>query len=52
MSRLNFYQPDIASVVMEIVDRYELDPEMLKLEITESAYTENPRELDPERGKI
>ena len=45
MSRLNFYQPDIASVVMEIVDRYELDPEMLKLEITESAYTENPREL-------
>ncbi len=45
MSRLNFYQPDIASVILEMVDKYELDPKMLKLEITESAYTENPREL-------
>lgn len=45
ISRLNFYNPRLCSIFINLVKKYDIPPRMLKLEITESAYTENPRQL-------
>ena len=41
VSRINFYNPDLAEIVMGLLKKYELEPWMLKLEITESVYMDN-----------
>ena len=45
VSRLNFYSVDFLDTVLGLLDKYDLEPWMLKLEITESAYTDNPHQL-------
>ena len=45
VSRLNFYDGDFCDTVVELLQKYELDPSLLRLEITESAYTDNPMQL-------
>jgi EAL domain-containing protein (putative c-di-GMP-specific phosphodiesterase class I) len=45
VSRVNFYNADFFASVMALLKKYDLEPWMLKLEITETAYTENPRQL-------
>jgi len=45
VSRLNFYNFDFLDTIMGLLDQYKLEPWMLKLEITESAYTDNPHQL-------
>ena len=45
VSRVNFYSGDFLDSVMALLQKYDLEPWMLKLEITETAYTENPRQL-------
>lgn len=45
ISRVNFALPDLAEQVKEKTDRHGIPPELLHLEVTESAYTENPREI-------
>ena len=45
VSRLNFYNFDFLDTIMGLLEQYELEPWMLKLEITESAYTDNPHQL-------
>ena len=45
VSRLNFYNFNFFDVICKLIEKYELEPWMLKLEITESAYTENPHQL-------
>ncbi len=45
VSRLNFYNVDFFDTVIHLLQKYELEPWMLKLEITESAYTDNPHQL-------
>lgn len=42
VSRMNLYNPKIVEHLKGLVDRYDLPVEMLNLEITETAYTENP----------
>ena len=42
VSRMNLYNPKIVSHIKGLVDKYEIPVEMLNLEITETAYTENP----------
>lgn len=42
VSRLNFYNPNFCEFIIDLVKKYNLEPELLKLEITESAYTDNP----------
>ncbi|MEG2456014.1 MAG: EAL domain-containing protein, partial [Oscillospiraceae bacterium] len=42
ISRVNLYNPNLVEMLVELVGRYELEPELLKLEITESAYSDNP----------
>ena len=45
VSRLNFYNLDLLEFLLALLEKYDLKPEMLKLEVTESAYTDNPQQL-------
>ncbi len=45
LSRVDFYQADLMDFLLGLVHRYGLQPRDLKLEVTESAYTENPRQI-------
>ena len=45
VSRVNFYSEDFQVSLLALLKKYELEPWMLKLEITETAYTENPHQL-------
>ena len=45
VSRADIYNTDIADILMDILKKYRLSPERLHLEITESAYTENPNQI-------
>ena len=45
VSRLNFYDNDFCDTVVGLLQKYGLDPSLLRLEITESAYTDNPMQL-------
>lgn len=45
LSRLNFYSMDLPEFLATLLDKYKLEPWMLKLEVTESAYTDNQLQL-------
>lgn len=45
VSRADIYNANIADILMSIVRKYGLTPARLHLEITESAYTENPKQI-------
>ena len=45
VSRLNLLNPTLCQDIIDTVARYELEPRLLKLEITESAYTDHPDRL-------
>ncbi len=45
ISRINFYDEDLCDKIINVVKKYSLKPELLHLEITESAYNENPEQL-------
>lgn len=45
VSRINLYNANICNEIIGLTQKYGIEPEMLKLEITESAYTDNPRQL-------
>lgn len=42
VSRVDFYNPKLSQQMMELVQRYRITPDLLNLELTESAYTDNP----------
>ncbi|MEG2518379.1 MAG: EAL domain-containing protein [Oscillospiraceae bacterium] len=42
VSRVNVYNPNLVENLLELTERYGLEPAMLNLELTESAYTDNP----------
>lgn len=45
VSRMNLYNPHLCEEIVALTEKYSVDPKLLKLEITESAYTDNPRQL-------
>ena len=45
LSRLNFYSLDLPEFLANLLEKYKLEPWMLKLEVTESAYTDNQLQL-------
>lgn len=45
ISRVNMYNPNIAQIIMDLTEKYEIPPKYLQLEITESAYTDNPKSI-------
>lgn len=42
ISRINLYNMHLASIIVELVKKYDLDPKLLRLELTESAYSDDP----------
>lgn len=42
MSRVSLYNPKLADILCELVEKYEISPSLLQLELTESAYMNNP----------
>ena len=45
VSRADIYNADLPEILINIVNKYKLAPSRLHLEITESAYTENPGQI-------
>lgn len=45
VSRADIYNADITDILTGIIQKYDLPPSRLHLEITESAYTENPKQI-------
>lgn len=45
VSHLNFYNRDLLDYLLSLVEKYELEPSMIKLEIMETAYMENPEKI-------
>lgn len=45
VSRINLYNINLCNDIIALTKKYDLAPEMLKFEITESAYTDNPHQL-------
>ncbi len=41
ISRVSLYNPRLVEIICGLVDRYQIPPELLQLELTESAYTNN-----------
>ena len=44
-SRANFSQENLPEVFADLVDEYDIPIEMLHIEVTESAYTDNPQQI-------
>ncbi|MEG1495859.1 MAG: EAL domain-containing protein [Clostridiales bacterium] len=42
VSRVNMYNPKLVETLVNLVNKYEIEPSLLNLELTESAYTDNP----------
>lgn len=42
VSRVNLYNPKLEYALINLVEKYEIPPYLLNLELTESAYTDNP----------
>lgn len=45
VSRIDLYDPKLVQYLVDLRDRYEVPHELLELEITESAYTEDPEQI-------
>lgn len=45
VSRADIYNVDLADILIKTINKYNLSPARLHLEITESAYTEDPRQI-------
>uniref|UniRef100_UPI003AB2AEB0 EAL domain-containing protein n=1 Tax=Selenobaculum sp. TaxID=3074374 RepID=UPI003AB2AEB0 len=45
VSRINLYNPKLCDILIGLVEKYQLEPYLLELELTESAYTENEKLL-------
>ncbi|MBR4953780.1 MAG: EAL domain-containing protein, partial [Oscillospiraceae bacterium] len=45
ISRLNFYSDSLCDRLIETVEKYNVPPSLIRIEITESAYTDNPKQL-------
>lgn len=45
VSRADIYNENLPVILKSMVERYQLSPAQLHLEITESAYTENPKQI-------
>lgn len=45
VSRADVYQEDLPETLTNLVERYGIEPQQFHLELTESAYTENPNQI-------
>lgn len=52
VSRADLLQGSVAEKLMNLVHKYNLTPDMIRVEITESAYMDNPQQLISEINKL
>ena len=52
ISRVSLYNPNLAEVILELVRKYDIEPRLLQLELTESAYTSNPDAIKETMSKL
>lgn len=52
VSRKHLYNPDLCEFLIQLTKKYDLNPALLELELTETAYTENPQMLYSQMGKL
>ncbi len=45
VSRADIYNPQLPNILLDLIQKYSIDPRYLHLEITETAYTQNPSQL-------
>lgn len=45
VSRTDIYNPDFIEIILGIIHKHHLQPENIHLEITETAYTDNPQQI-------
>lgn len=45
VSRADIYNADLSDILIKTIEKHEISPSSLHLEITESAYTENPKQI-------
>ncbi len=45
VSRTDIYNPDFIEIILGIIHKHNLEPEHIHLEITETAYTDNPEQI-------
>ena len=45
VSRADIFQSDLIETFCGLIEKYEIEPSLLHLEITESAYTDNPEQI-------
>ena len=45
VSRIDLYSPNIVQTFEDLVKKYDIPPRLLELELTESAYVENPQQI-------
>ena len=45
VSRTDIYNPDFIEIILGIIHKHHLEPENIHLEITETAYTDNPGQI-------
>lgn len=45
VSRTDIYNPDFIEIILGIIHKHNLEPEHIHLEITETAYTDNPGQI-------
>ena len=45
VSRVNFYNQQLCEDIVKIVEKYGLEPGILRLEVTESSYSDNPQSV-------
>ena len=52
ISRMSLYDPNLYDTISDITDAYSIDPKFFRIEITESAYNDNPAQLLETIGKL
>lgn len=52
VSRADIYHADLADILLQTVKKYNIQPARLHLEITESAYTEDPQQIIDTVGNL
>lgn len=45
ISRVSLYNPNLVKIICGLVEKYQIPPKLLQLELTESAYTSNPKAI-------
>ncbi len=45
VSRVSLYNPNLAEEINELIDSHEIDHSLIKFEVTETAYNDNPEQL-------